>query len=143
MNNKDLLSFLNRIDALSEKHKPLFGTLNVNQMICHCADFFRLAKGEKLAEEYGKLSAEEVTKMVEEGKTAPSPKGFNQVAGDGTKPTTIENDKKILKQYLLEFSNFPVNYLFAKHPYFGEMDSERWNGLAEYHLNHHLTQFGV
>jgi len=110
-------------------------------MVCHCTDFFRLALGHKMAEEYNVVDPKEIMALSLSGKTVPTPKGFGQIEGDGTLPTNLENDKIILKEFIFEFSKF--NGDFAEHPYFGMMDRKRWEELAAYHLNHHLKQFGV
>ena len=143
MNEQLTQQFIKRIDSLTSNQKPSFGKMNVNQMICHCADFFRMAKGLKIAEEYGQVNPDEIISLAKSGKTAPAPKGFGQVEGDGTLPTDLENDKRILKEHVLEFSKLSEDYNFAPHPYFGEIDSKHWRGLAIYHLDHHLGQFNV
>lgn len=141
MTEEQIKQFFERIDKLTLEHQPLFGKMNVNQMICHCADFFRMAKGSKKAMEYGQVDPNEIISLAKSGKSAPAPKGFGQVEGDGTKPTRLENDKKILKEYIREFSKLPDEYNYAEHPYFGQLNKKRWTGLAIYHLNHHLGQF--
>lgn len=138
---KEIKGFYARIDELDVSSKPLFGQMNANQMVCHCADFFRLALGYKKAEEYGVVDPKEIIALSRSEKTAPTPKGFGQIEGNGTVPTDFGNDKMILKEFILEFSKF--NGDFEEHPYFGIMDRERWRELAIYHLNHHLKQFGV
>lgn len=143
MSEEEIQQFFKRINKLTAQHEPLFGTMNANQMICHCADFFRLAKGSKIALEYGQVNPNEIIALAKSGKPTPAPKGFGQVEGDGTLPTDFENDKKILKEHILEFSKLPDDFNFAQHPYFGHLDKKRWIGLAIYHLNHHLEQFDV
>jgi len=140
---KQIQHFYERIDKLTASQKPKFGKMNANQMICHCADFFRMATGTKKALEYGKVDPKEIISLGKSGKPTPAPKGFGQVEGDGTLPTNLENDKKILKEHIVVFSEFPDDYDYAPHPYFGQMDKKRWIGLAIYHLNHHLVQFNV
>lgn len=135
--------FIERIESLSPDSKPSFGKMNVNQMVCHCTDFFRMANGTKMANEYGKVNPKDIIKLANAGKSAPAPSGFGQTEGEGTKPTDLENDKRILKEHLLEFSAFNEDYKFGEHPYFGNIDHKRWVGLAIYHLNHHLSQFGA
>lgn len=143
MTKEMLESYFLRIDNLTPDKKALFGQMNVNQMICHCTDLFRLAFGEKRAEEYGKVNPNELIEMVRLGKTPPAPKGFDQVKGEGTKPTDFQDDKVTLKNYLSIFSELPLEFKFAEHPYFGNVNRERWENLVDYHLNHHLKQFGV
>ena len=135
--------FLFRIDQLTVDHKPSFGKMNVHQMVCHCTDFFRMAKGTKKAKEYGVVNPDTIKSLAKAGKPTPTPKGFGQVEGDGTKPTDFEKDRRVLKDCLLEFSKLPIDFDFAPHPYFGEMKYSAWTSLAAYHMNHHLEQFNV
>ena len=138
---EQIKDFFERIDKLDSFRKPKFGKMNVNQMVCHCADFFRMANGNKKAQEYGVVDPIEILKLSRSGKTAPTPKGFGQTEGDGTSPTDLERDKRTLKEHVLEFSKLDNNFEFAEHPYFGKISFERWIELAIYHLNHHLKQF--
>jgi len=120
VSEEQIVHFFKRIDILGSEHKPLFGEMNVNQMICHCTDFFRLANGSKKAFEYGVVDPKSINSLAKSNKPIPTPKGFGQVEGDGTLPTNLENDKKILKEHILEFSKLPI-----------------------FHLDHHLKQFNV
>jgi len=135
--------FYKRIDKLEASQKPLFGSMNANEMICHCTDFFRMAKGIKKAKEYGVVDPEEVLRLARSGKTAPVPKGFRLIKGEGTLPTNFKNDKSMLKEYIIDFSALDKDFEFAEHPYFGKMTRNEWIDLAMYHLNHHLKQFAV
>tara|TARA_A100000171_G_C2095852_1_gene126998 strand:+ start:237 stop:668 length:432 start_codon:yes stop_codon:yes gene_type:complete len=132
-----------RIDKLTIVDKPSFGKMNSHQMICHCADFFRMAYGTKIAEEPYALSFDDIKVLKKEGKSVPAPKGFGQVEGGGTKPTNFENDKEILRGFILKFIDLPERFNFATHPIFGEMDYTGWSELAIYHLEHHLKQFNL
>ena len=98
-------------------------------------DLLKTAVNKKLYEKF--------IKRYKAGKPTPTPKGFGQVEGDGTKPTDFEKDRGILKDSLLEFSKLPIDFDFAPHPYFGEMKYSAWTSLAAYHMNHHLEQFNV
>ncbi|NJB70508.1 hypothetical protein GGR42_000970 [Saonia flava] len=99
--------------------------------------------GTKKALEYRAIDPKEIILLARSGKTTPAPRGFGQIEGNGTLPTNLENDKKILKKHILQFSQFGKDKKFAEHPYFGIISRERWIELANYHLNHHLKQFGV
>ncbi|MGI9551965.1 MAG: DUF1569 domain-containing protein [Aurantibacter sp.] len=143
MTNKEITSFFQRIAHLTPEQKPLFGKMNAHQMVCHCTDQIRLALGTLKAKEYGKLSPKEVFAFSNVGRTVPTPKGLGQVEGDGTKPTTFENDVVILKRHISEFSKLDSNFEFGAHPYFGMLNKEKWTSLTLYHLDHHLKQFGV
>ncbi len=140
---KQVQDFFERIDKLDRTKMPKFGEMNVNQMVCHCTDFFRMANGSKKALEYGVVDPNHILKLSRSGKTAPAPKGFGQTEGNGTAPIDLASDKEILKEHLLEFSKLDKDYAFAEHPYFGNISFEKWMALAAYHLDHHLKQFHV
>lgn len=143
MTEKRVEDFFLRIDKLTLQHTPVFGKMNVHQMICHCTDLYRLAFGEKKAEEYGKVNPDEITALARAGKTVPTPKGFDQVEGKGTRPVDFAEDKATLKKYISRFAELPYDYKFSPHPYFGDMERQKWENLVNYHLNHHLKQFAV
>ncbi len=71
--------------------------MNIHRIICHCTGQFRLAFGEKLSDEYGKVNMDDLLALVRTGKTATTPKGFDQVKGEGTKLVNFEEDKETLK----------------------------------------------
>ncbi|MEO0570699.1 MAG: DUF1569 domain-containing protein [Bacteroidota bacterium] len=143
LTQEQIHQFFKRIDQLHSAIEPSFGKMNVNQMVCHCTDFFRMAKGIKQTEEYGKVHPDTIIALARSGKTVPAPKGFGQIEKEGTAPTHFEKDVKTLKEHILEFSKFDDQFEFAEHPYFGHINKTRWTQLAIYHLNHHLKQFGV
>ncbi len=143
MNNDELQQFQRRIDKLLDGQKPTFGKMNVNQMVCHCADQLRMAMGTRHSTEYGKVEPKEIMTLVKLGKTVPTPKGFGQVEGEGTTSTTLEKDKEILKELLEKFTQLENGFSYPPHPYFGQLTKDQWVGLVRYHLNHHLGQFKV
>ena len=105
--------------------------MNAHQMIVHCADQFRLTKGE-IDTEYGKVDPEEIIATARAGKTVQTPKGLDQVKGEGTSLTTFENDKAILIDLLEEFLERPDDHQFDDHPYLGTKDKEGWSQLVVY-----------
>ena len=141
--NDRLNLFTERIDKLTPLHSPKYGKMNVHQMVCHCTDFYRLVLGEKTLEDRPTLSAKEVFILAKEKKTVPAPKGMDQVLGKGTPPSTFKNDIALLKEKLSTFLNLDHEHDFPPHFYFGKLDPQKWIEVSDYHLNHHLKQFGV
>ncbi len=135
--------FFKRIDQLTQNHKAQFGEMTVKQVLPHCTDQFRMALGEKLAEEYGKVDPKKIIEMAEKGENVPTPKGFGQKEGKGTPPIDFEVDRQQLKERITQFRSLPYDFKFHPHPYFGPFDKEKWSNMIIYHLNHHLGQFGV
>jgi len=140
---EQITRFFKRIDQLTPEQQPLFGKMNVNQMVCHCTDQIRLALGTLLADEYGAVDPAEIISLARSNKTVPTAKGLGQVEGGGTPPTVLDNDIKILKQHIRDFSKLGIDFDFKQHPFFGKYNKDQWTKLTRYHLDHHLKQFQV
>jgi len=134
--------FIKRILAVSENDKAAFGQMNVCQMICHCADQFRIMFSEIDGLRRQAVDVVKLRELAMRNETVPTVDGLDQVAGDGTKPTFLENDKKILISYLNKFLETDDKYIFSFHPYYGDIKKSQWEKLIIHHLDHHLNQFG-
>jgi hypothetical protein len=134
--------FIKRIISVSENDKAGFGQMNVFQMICHCADQFRIMFGEIDGLRRQDVDVAKLREMAMRKETVPTVDGLDQVAGKGTKPTSFEKDKEILISYLNRFYEVDEKYKFSFHPYYGDIDKSQWERLIIHHLDHHLNQFG-
>jgi hypothetical protein len=143
MQNNWTQIFLERIDNLSVNSTPKFGKMNVFQMLCHCADQIRIITNELVLEYDSTVNPDEIKALAREGKPVQTPKGLDQVKDEGTLPTNFENDRELLRKMVMKFTEIPPDYECGQHPYFGNLDKGTWEKLVVYHLNHHLTQFGV
>lgn len=132
-----------RLHKLKPDTTPHSGEMNCSQMVCHIGDIFRLAKGEIMGHEYRGTAPEVIDAMTKAGKTIEDMDSNMQVKGTGTRPTHFEADIDTFKQLLAEFNSLPEDHPFAPHPYFGQMSKQDWTDLANFHINHHLEQFGV
>lgn len=136
-------SYFSRIDKLKTDSAPRFGKMDVSQMLCHCADQIRIITGELKIDVDKSINPDEVISLAKAGKPVQTPKGMDQVKGEGTNPTDFENDKAILKKLITKYTELPNDFEFGIHPIFGKIDKNQWHKLVLYHLNHHLSQFGV
>jgi len=134
--------FIKRVESVEQTDKAKFGQMNVNQMICHCTDQLRMAFGEVEGLRIQKIDFAALKEKMAKGETVPTVDGLDQLAGEGTKPAAFENDKMTLIAYIEKFFDSGDEAPFHFHPYFGEMNKEKWNRLVLHHLNHHLAQFG-
>ena len=133
--------FINRILSVQPGDKAKFGQMNVSQMICHCADQFRMMFGEYKGLRRQNVNVVELVEKAKRNETVPTPDGLDQVAGGGTKATEFENDKKLLIGYLNRFNECNEEYNFSFHPYLGVVGKAQWERLVINHLDHHLNQF--
>ena len=139
---------IKRIEKINPTASAKWGKMNVNQMLCHCADQLRLANGTKQSVFAGNLMLTTVFKWLTltvlkapKGKIETA-KELKQGAG-GTNPTTFENDKKALIDLVKNFDeSFKTNKTVV-HPAFGKMNHWHYGRLAYLHLDHHLNQFGM
>lgn len=134
--------FVKRVNAVEQNDTAKFGRMNVNQMICHCTDQLRMALGELKGLHRENVDMAKIREMRDAGKSLPTVDGLDQVGGQGTKPTTLDNDKQILISYIEKFISCGDEFPFHFHPFMGDMNKEKWDRLVVYHLNHHLGQFG-
>ena len=68
--NQKLLYFLTRIDSLTPIHKSKYGKMNVNQMVCHCTDFYHTALKEISLIDAPKILKENITIFFDSPKVA-------------------------------------------------------------------------
>lgn len=136
---------LHRISALTPKSNPLWGTMNVAQMLAHCTGGLSLAMGKiKPKRELPWRLFGWLFKSTYYNKTR-FPKHVKTIkGGEFNGEHDFDKEKSILISAVEEFyksgadgcTNHP-------HPKLGSFTPEQW-GIGMYkHLDHHLRQFGV
>lgn len=135
-----------RIGQLNNDSPALWGKMNVNQMLGHCAVGIKTSLGDAIIPRvwvgylFGRLAKRSVLKPESVmGKNLPTDKTF--VIRD---PETFEQEKaKLLHQVdrFLEVGKKGITK--HPHPFFGKMTAEEWDRLQWKHMDHHLKQFGV
>lgn len=144
-NEADRNEILQRVEKLTPETKPLWGTMNVSQMLAH------MAKGAKMP--------------TGETKTARAPFPFsllgmllkNKILQGGplrrNSPTAKELKITDTREFQVEKTNF-INAIkklgegekvaiAPTHPFFGKMTAKEWGRINYQHADHHLSQFGV
>jgi len=134
--------FVKRILSVDKEDKAKFGQMTVFQMVCHCTDQFRMMFGEIEWLKRQNVDLVKLREMMIRKETVPTVEGLDQIAGGGTKPISLDNDKEKLILYLYRFFETEEEYKFSFHPYFGLIGKSQWDKLVVQHLNHHLSQFG-
>lgn len=141
----DKNDIINRIDELHPNSKPMWGKMNVAQMLAHCIVPTRVSAGEipskqsLLGKLFGKTAKKQLLAPGNMRKNLPTAPGFiiketpdfyaSQEALKEAIQRLYETDKTALVQ--------------RKHPFFGRMNMEEWGMLNYKHFDHHLRQFGV
>ncbi|MEP6902678.1 MAG: DUF1569 domain-containing protein [Actinomycetota bacterium] len=138
---------ISRINRLSPESKGNWGKMNVDEMLCHCADGLKMSTGELAVADKSNFMFRTIVKplviyVLPIPKGAPTANEINP-AIDGTKPADFENDRQTLLESLEKLCALPENHSWAKHPAFGKLSYKQWGLLGHKHLDHHLKQFGV
>jgi hypothetical protein len=142
---QSLSEILSRIDKLTPTTTPIWGKMNVAQMMEHCARALDQATG-KMKEPrllIGYLLGSFMKSMYYSDK--PWPRNTKTAPSYlVTEQPEFEQAKKRLRELVTEFSEGgPAKATTHPSPFFGHLTPEQ-HGLGQYkHLDHHLAQFGV
>jgi hypothetical protein len=142
----DREALLRRLGTLTSQHQRRWGRMTAHQMVCHLADAFRLALGEKrapaprggLGPRLVKWVALEVPLRWPPG--VPTVPEADQERG-GTPPGVFEADLAQVAA-LIAAMTAPGALLNQPHPIFGAMSEADWLRWGYLHVDHHLRQFG-
>jgi hypothetical protein len=147
IHNPEQLSLLQtRIDALRANARPLWGEMNLLQMLAHCIEPFYYFLNEK---EFSQFPPEQAQKMVKAAilekapfmQHLPTHPYFNKQ--NEAISEEQENLQETLKFYLRTLASRPDTYAFGPHPAAGHFTREEIGFMAFKHTDHHLRQFGV
>ena len=145
-NEADKNELLQRIEKLTPESKPLWGTMNVAQMLAHCANGSKMPTGE-IKTTRAPFPITLLGKIIK-------PLALGEKPLKKNSPTAKEIKVVDQRDFEKEKANFiaALNKL-AKggeqaikneiHPFFGKMSATEWGRINYKHADHHLSQFGV
>jgi hypothetical protein len=144
-NQADLDSLIQRINSLDAGAKPVWGKMNVGQMLAHSQKPLDVVFGELKLKRgligvlFGGIARRSMSGDKPFKKNLPTAPAF--VVKDERE---VEHEKKELIRKLDKFVSIRKDSLEAiVHPFFGKMKHQEWDRLMWKHLDHHLKQFGV
>ena len=125
---------------------PLWGTMNIAQILAHCSVTNEMIYEDKhpAPSGFGKFLLKTFIKgsvvgdkpYKKNGRTAPVFLVSNE--------RDFLDEKKRLIDFILKTQWLGAQYFEGKESHsFGELTVAEWNNLFSKHLNHHLSQFGV
>jgi len=135
-----------RIDQLTTETQPLWGKMNVAQMLAHLNVTYRISRGDL------KVEVKPITRFFLKTFVKKSVVGEKPYPKNGqTAPyflMTEEKDFNLEKEYLLESMKWVFEKgsdFFDGRPTgsFGKLTAKEWSNMFQKHLDHHLKQFGV
>ena len=143
---QDKNELLTRINQLTPANAPLWGQMNVSQMLLHCTEGIKMPTGE-IKPRKVPFPINILGMLIK--KTALGDGDFRK-----NSPTAAELKISSTEDFQKEKARLidAVNKLHALgeggikqevHPFFGKMTQKEWGRLNYKHLDHHLKQFGV
>jgi hypothetical protein len=143
---EDNEKLIERINSLKHDTKPVWGSMDVAQMLAHCQAPLLVAHGEMKLKRglfsilFGGIFKRRLTKDAQPfGRNIPTAKEF--MVPDKKE---FEKEKKRLIELVKRFSDSgPDKITKDPHPFFGKMTPKEWDVLQWKHLDHHLRQFGA
>lgn len=145
-NAADVAELKERVNQLTATSKPLWGKMNVGQMLAHTNVSYEMAYTGKHPKP-GAFMRLILKMLVKQKVVGPKPYGH----GNPTAPAFIiadERDFEIEKKRLFEHLDKTL-HLGREHfenresLSFGRLTANEWNIIFYKHLDHHLQQFGV
>jgi len=134
---------MHRISNVKEDSVPVWGKMNVYQMLSHCVKWEEMALGKKkykqtfLGKIFGKMALKDFIKEEPFKKNVPTVPEFKIKEKTG--------DVEVLKNkwvgLMKEYKHFTNNNFI--HPFFGKLTKEQIGILAYKHTDHHLRQFSA
>ncbi len=141
-----LNELLNRINKLTPESQPLWGKMNVAQMLAHNNVAFDITAG-KIPASYNFLMRLMLKTFVK-----PIVVGNKPYEKNGrTAPVFIVADErdfadekaKLTDNFKSFHAEGPAAYEGKASPSFGKLTSQEWSNQYWKHMDHHLRQFGV
>lgn len=140
----DYNKILGRIKGLTEFSQRKWGTMNINQMLQHCAVQLQLALGLSSQSDFEGPSIMRtgfgrwlILYIIPWSKGLPTPSKMNPI-NSRVSHIDLESDKKSLLELLDQVYKHRDLH---PHPFFGELNEKDWGRLIWKHLDHHLKQF--
>ena len=139
------IELLHRIERLTPHAAPLWGRMNVSEMLAHVADGMSMAYGHIATKQRRTLFRRWPLKYLFVY-FAPFPKGARaprELVTRGRDGVAFEQGLERLRGLIDEFPARDRRGAWAVHPIFGPLSGSAWGALGWRHLDHHLRQFGV
>ena len=136
---------LERINLLNTKSKPLWGKMDVAQMLNHCQNPLYVALGRKSLPKpniFTRLLYRSFKSAMYNNKLWKKNLGTpKEYMVEGQKQ--FEKEKESLLTLIDDFYAEREKDSWDPHPSFGHFTNEQWGKLQYKHLDHHLRQFNV
>lgn len=135
-----------RINKLAPGSQPIWGKMNVAQMLAHCNVTYELVY-DNIHPPPNFFMKFILKSLVKKYVTSETPYKHNGKTGSVfliKDNKDFESEKKRLINYIRKTQELGDTYFDNKASHsFGTLDRTEWNNMFYKHLNHHLSQFGA
>lgn len=144
----DKAEILARLSGLRPESRRRWGRMSAHHAVCHLADSFRFAVGERPAPAAPGLAGRTVVKWIALYAPVKWPAGIAtapEVDSErgGTPPADFASDLAELARLVERFATQRGLFDALVHPVFGRMSESAWRRWGWLHADHHLRQFGA
>jgi hypothetical protein len=137
---------IGRISSLNADAKPVWGKMNIEQMLSHLVHSGELPFVESVPNVSNWMTRTlvkplmlYVLPMPKEIKTSPEMDQQQK----GRPPQGLDVDKAKAIELINKLGTLDPGHDCLCHPFFGKLSAKEWAMLAHKHIDHHLRQFGV
>ncbi|WP_103071018.1 DUF1569 domain-containing protein [Aquimarina sediminis] len=133
----------NRIESLSKNSLPIWGKMDISQMLHHCQFPLKIA----LKKDSPKIKSNFFAKLLFKKSM------YNDKLWKKNIPTLsklkvtdqkdFDTEKEVLLSLVTSFSNQRDREEWNDHPLFGKFTTDQWGKMQYKHLDHHLRQFNA
>lgn len=143
----DLEYLLIKLESLDASTTPTWGGMSAQRMVEHLCDALYMSCGQgdfKLA-----VPEDRIEKM-QQFLASDKPMAQNTQVPFAPADALLRNEdmELALDEFATAFVEFAEHFdenpsFTALHPYYGELDFDKWNQLHSKHFAHHFNQFGL
>ena len=135
-----------RLSRVAPDTPRVWGTLTPHEMICHLADSYAIATGDRRASTVDTWFSRTVVRRIALHTSLEWPQGVPtrpevDPKRQGTRPDIFARDLERLAQVMASFAARRDGY--APHPMFGALSRDEWMIWGYKHPDHHFRQFGL
>ena len=139
-------SIVTRLHKLHPQRPRAWGRMTPNEMLCHLADSFEVALGERPAAPADTWWRRTVLRRMALHTPFAWPQGIKtrpevEQGVGGTAPGDFEQDRARVVALLRRFATADARY--GKHPSLGPLTRDEWLIWGYRHTDHHLRQFAL
>tara|TARA_R110002050_G_scaffold244268_1_gene380877 strand:+ start:32855 stop:33307 length:453 start_codon:yes stop_codon:yes gene_type:complete len=137
---------IGRINQLNHETKPVWGKMNVGQMLAHCNVTYDMDFTDDFPKATG-MKKFLLTLFIKNGVVGEKPYPKNGRTAPQfliTDKRVFEDEKTKLIHYITKVQQLGTSHYEGRASVsFGELKANEWNNMFYKHLDHHLSQFGV